>query len=181
MKNHRPASHRQIVAGLETARRAWTLVVDRGLSQADAAAELGLTQGAVSRALRRAEAVVRADLAADIVKHKATMLARYEQNYREADAAWRASKTGSISKTSRQTDGRRMTQIVTVERPGDAIYLKRAEQALAGIRKLLGLDAPQQVAIVNPDRPLEDLTDDELHAELSDAMRQAGYTATKIH
>lgn len=52
---------------------------------------------------------------------------------------------------------------------GDCTFLETALQALADQRKLLGLNAPRQIdhTLAEKKRPLERLTDEELHEMLT--------------
>lgn len=151
----------------------WTLTVEEGLASRDVAERLGMSQTAVSKALRRVEA--RAKVAVDSMAQdeKIRQVERLRFLYREAIAAWRASKKDRIIKRSKQTETQgglaRTAEVRTEEHRGDARFLDVARGAMSDMRRLLGLE---RVTVEHQhrqaDRPAADLTDAEIDAKLAE-------------
>lgn len=175
------------LGALDLERRAWDLFTTKGMLQRDIAVELHVTQSAVSRALKRAERKTIDELKGKVSAHKARQLARLEALYRIAMTAYHASigddpirtrveksANGGTTKDGKPLPGRTFveTKVQVRKRVGDARHLEVARGVLADIRKLLGLDAPQKVSIVDADRPDEQTPDEALRQELADIMRQ---------
>ena len=133
----------------EHERRAWGLR-QRGRTQEQIAAELQITQQAVSKILARVSDRYLKQVEAKVGRIKAQQTAQLEQIVSESMDAWERSKkpqrtlttvtrTGAEGQTSEQTTQQ------AVEQVGDVAYLDQARAALADLRKVWGIDAPQKV------------------------------------
>jgi hypothetical protein len=137
----------------ERQHRAWQLSVE-GFSEREIAPKLeaeGL--GRVShQAVHKMLKVVWAERQQVFMKEAWDQKARQADMlmglYREAMAAWERSKKGQkgITKKDGAGDGASSGATVTIkESPGDPRFLKQAQECLAEVRKIWGLDAPQKV------------------------------------
>ena len=122
----------------------WTLR-QAGNTQALIAFELGISQPAVCKILRRVERRVLARMEAEIREVKARQAARLEYIIEQATMGWRKSQEDATvnQTTTGDPSGRDKTirRTVTRSRPGDPRFLAVALQALAAERELWGLDA----------------------------------------
>jgi DNA-binding transcriptional LysR family regulator len=152
----------QRARGLETARQCWEAFVTHGWTHDRIAKELGLTQSAVTKALARAEQLGLEVMHKSIQRHKGVQFSRLERLYVEAMDGWTRSRRGRAK--------------------GDPKFLGAARAALSDIRDLLGLDSPRlaQIHHVEPNRPHQHLTDDELRQELADMLEKAGVDAATL-
>jgi predicted transcriptional regulator len=166
--------------------RAWQMARD-GHQQPEIAAELGVTQQAVSKILKRisTRAIKRLNGAED--ERRALHTARLEHIYREAIEAWERSKLPRKKSSSKKLrvggasplDLAKLEEGVSVggvepttvreemrneasTTDGDFLFLQTALQADGELRKLWGLNAPKKLDILDKRRPLEQLSDDEL-------------------
>jgi DNA-binding MarR family transcriptional regulator len=157
------------LAALDLERRVWAIYTDRGISTREIAAELGASQSAVVRALKRAE---RRSIV-DIDTARRTALAQLERGRQAAWQAYQASIADRVKRRSRRRSGGSAydeTEIVTEPSPaGDPRFLAEHRQCVEAIAKIAGLSAPIRVQAVAPDRPFEDLSDDDLRRELAAA------------
>ena len=143
-----------------------------GWSQPHIAADLGITQAAVCKLLKRVETRFLRELAETVGRQKARQALRLEYLYAEAMRAWTASQADSTRRRQRKTQGgdgpgATVAEIVVEHQHGDPRYLDEARKALADARKLLGLDAPQKVDLRASRDPYDNMTDDALRAELA--------------
>lgn len=128
-------------------------------------------QQAISKALRRVEESLIGDLTDKVERYKVSQVGRLEGIYLLAMQSYRQSK-GIQKKTKRKaTRGRlEVVQEGKTNEPGDPRWLEKSLEALRDMRKVLGIDAPMKFdGTIKSERPLEDLTDDELlqeHAQL---------------
>jgi hypothetical protein len=149
--------------------RAWDLAC-RGRSQVAIAADLGITQSAVS-------------LETEVEARKAVHTARLEYIVSEALDAWAESKKPRQKSRSRKTvipvnlaaaaenqplvggasvPVREEVLKEAVTMVGDVSYLSVALQADAELRKLHGINAPKRFDVSHRVRPLEQHSDEEL-------------------
>jgi len=148
-----------------------------GWSQHQIAADLGVSQAAVSKIVARVERRVLRELAATVGRQKARQTLRLEHLFAEAMRAWEASKADRARRRQRKTQaagsdaGAMVAEIVTENRHGDPRYLEEARKALTDQRKIWGLDAPQKVDVRASRAPYEGLSDDDLRAELARQAR----------
>lgn len=147
------------------------VVIERtlsGESQHQIAATLGISQAAVSKILRRADDQTLQELRERGLRVKARQLQQLEHIRAEAISAWHRSKADAVRRRQRRTDGAgvgtAVAEVVTEAQHGDPRYLAEARNALSDQRKLLGLDAPQQVQL--DARPFAHLTDEQVADEL---------------
>lgn len=144
-----------------------------GWSQHQIAADLGISQAAVSKMLKRLELRVLRELTEAVERQKARQSLRLEHLFAEAMRAWTESKVETTRRRQRKTDGgsgspaATIAEIVVENRHGDPRYLDEARKALADHRKIWGLDAPQKVDVRASRNPYADMTDDELRAALA--------------
>lgn len=153
---------------------AWQKVAE-GRTQAEIAADLGVSQQAVSKLLKKAEQAILADVSDTVLAQKVKQTVRLEGLYREAMAAWRASK-GEKTKRQRRwrsapggdgTQRQEETQIIVEQSHGEVSYLTTAQAIMTDLRRVWGLDAPQKLhhsGAIAKDNDLSKLTDDELEA-----------------
>jgi hypothetical protein len=145
-----------------------------GWSQHQIAADLGISQAAVSKTLKRVELRLLRELSETVDRQKARQTVRLELLFAEALRAWTESKADSTRRRQRKGEGGTATNIaeLTVENShGDPRYLGEARQALADARKLWGLDAPQKVDLRASRNPYDAMTEDDLRAELARQAR----------
>ncbi len=147
-----------------------------GWPQHRIAADLGVSQAAVSKILKRIELRLLRELTETVERQKARQTLRLDHLFAEAMAAWEQSKTDSTRRRQRKTQpgtggaGATVAEIVTENQSGDPRYLDEARKALADHRKIWGLDAPQKVD-VRAQNPYADMTEDALRAELARQAR----------
>jgi hypothetical protein len=125
--------------------RAWALRVD-GNSHREIAAELGVSQPAVSKLLRRVSDRYAKDQTDMPGRWCALLIARHERLYRRSVEGYEHSQTEETRRRQRQTtaaNGSGGASIVEVEgrsRAGDPGFLEQAGRALERIARLLGLE-----------------------------------------
>jgi len=146
-----------------------------GHSQHEIAHELQVSQPAVCKILRRADERALVEITDRVERHKVRQSQRLERIYVEATRAWEASKADTTRRRQRKSDpegggsgaGQTIAEIVVETRHGDPRYLDVSRRTLADLRKVWGLDAPQQVDVRNRDG-LDHLSE----AELKERLRQ---------
>jgi predicted transcriptional regulator len=143
-----------------------------GWSQHHIAEDLGISQAAVSKLLKRIETRLFGELAETVGRQKARHALRLEHLFAEAMRSWNESKADSTRRRQRKTQSGQGTdatvaEIVVENQHGDPRYLDEARKALADHRKLWGLDAPQKVDLRASRDPYADMTEDALRAELA--------------
>ena len=151
--------------------RAWTLYVNAGKTQAQIAAELGVHQTTIGKAVRRVEERLQAEFKEARLRGRIHQLARLDHIYAEAIAAFTRSKLSQAASASWRPEA---LEVPPAERPGDPRFLNAAMTALAEKRKILGLDAPAQFQMVDTKRPYRDLSDAELERELWEGLAALG-------
>ena len=145
----------------------------QGWHQMHVAAELGISQAAVSKILRRAEDRTLREQAAAVERQKARQSLRLEHLYTEAIRAWEQSKADATRRRQRKTDtgaggaGATVAEIIVENQHGDPRYLEEGRKVLADLRKLWGLDAPQKVDVRATRNPYDDLSEEALREELA--------------
>jgi transcriptional regulator with XRE-family HTH domain len=148
-----------------------------GWSQNQIAEDLGVSQAAVSKILRRVEERVLRDLRAIVERQKARHSMRLEHLYAESMRAWGDSKVDSTRRRQRKTQagtgsgGTTVAEVVSENQHGDPRYLEEARKSLADHRKLWGLDAPQRVDVRASRNPYDDMTEEALRDELARQTR----------
>jgi predicted transcriptional regulator len=148
-----------------------------GWSQHRIAADLGVSQAAVSKILKRIELRLLRELTETVQRQKARQTLRLDHLFAEAMAAWEQSKTDSTRRRQRKTQAgaggpsATVAEIVTENQHGDPRYLDEARRALADHRKIWGLDAAQKVDVRASQSPYVDMTEDALRAELARQAR----------
>jgi predicted transcriptional regulator len=159
-----------------------------GWSQHRIAAEIGVSQPAVSKILKRADAAILRELLDAAERQKVRHTLRLEHLFAEALRAWEASKADTTRRRqSRAHDaqgrpGAIVAEVVVDQHHGDPRYLEEARKALADHRKLWGLDAPHKLDIRASRNPYDDLTEDALRDELARQARllEAGQTGVDV-
>jgi predicted transcriptional regulator len=155
-------------------RRAVDLAIE-GWTQHEIAADLHVSQAAVSKMLHRADERALQELTAAVQRQKVRQTQRLERVIREAMRAWAESKGDATRRRQRksETDGgaprgaQTVAEVVIDTRHGDPRYLDVIRKALADTRKVWGLDAPQQVDVRDGRRPFDHLSESEILAELA--------------
>lgn len=84
--------------------RAWELSI-AGWSQRQIAAELRVSQAAVSKMLARAGKECHRDMRRQATTHLARTVGQYDELYRETPAAWQKSKGDQTRRRHRRVDG----------------------------------------------------------------------------
>lgn len=122
--------------------RAWQLRL-KGQTQTEIAAVLGISQSAVSRALRRFEQRVFQQLSDNIGRLKGRLTAQLEHTAAEAWRAWEASKEPTVTTETTDDDqgNRKVKRIVRTPKTGDPRFLAEYRQALADQTAIWGLKA----------------------------------------
>lgn len=149
----------------------------RGWSQHQIAADLGITQAAVSKLLARVERRLLQELADTVERQKVRQSARLEYLFGEAMRAWTDSKADRTRRRQRKTQAgsggaeATVAEIVTDTHHGDPRFLDEARKALADHRKIWGLDAPQKVDLRASRNPYDGMTEDDLRAEFTRQAR----------
>lgn len=169
-------------------RRAVELAV-LGWTQHEIAADLQISQAAVSKLLARADERALTDLSTRIERQKVRQTQRLERVFAESMRAWERSKEDTTRRRQRQTghDGvasaggghHTVAEVVVETKHGDPRYLETARKAMGDLRGIWGLDAPQQVDITHAD-PYANLTEAELVERIAeqDALLRPADTAT---
>lgn len=150
-------------------------LTNQGWSQHQIAADLGISQAAVSKLLKRVETRLLRELADTIERQKARHSLRLEHLYSESMQAWKESHTDATRRRQRKSQGGRgeatIAEIVTENKHGDPRYLDEARKALADLRKVWGLDAPQKMDLRAARNPYHYLSEDELRDKLAEQAR----------
>jgi predicted transcriptional regulator len=158
---------------LERERRVVELSI-QGWRQDAIAAELGVSQAAVSKILARAEARHLEEIGTRITAQKARQTMRLENVYAQSMQAWAQSKADATKRRQRQTHGeagasQQIAEVVSENRHGDPRYLAEARGALKDLRALYGLDAPTKVVVTGT--PFDDMSDVALAEALATQRR----------
>ena len=156
-----------------------------GWSQPQIAADLGITQAAVCKLLKRVETCFLRELAETVGRQQARQALRLEHLFAEAMRAWHESKADSTRRRQRKTQGgdgldATVAEIVVENQHGDPRYLDEARKTLADARKLLGLDAPQKVDLRASRDPYDDMTEEALRAELARQTQLLGVATPTV-
>lgn len=143
-----------------------------GWSQHHIAEDLGISQAAVSKLLKRIETRLFREMAETVGRQKARHALRLEHLFAEAMRSWNESKADSTRRRQRKTQSGQgadatVAELVVENQHGDPRYLDEARKALADHRKLWGLDAPQKVDLRASQNPYDDMTEEALRAELA--------------
>ncbi|MCX6543510.1 MAG: helix-turn-helix domain-containing protein [Acidobacteria bacterium] len=155
----------------------------QGWSQPQIATELGVSQAAVSKMLRRADERVLRDLVGAVERHKARHTVRLEHLYAEAIRAWERSKADTTRRRQRKSQpgaggaANTVAEIVVEDQHGDPRYLEQGRKALLDLRKLWGLDAPQKVDLRATRDPYDDMSEEALREEIARHARLIGPAA----
>jgi DNA-binding CsgD family transcriptional regulator len=137
-----------------------------GRSQHQIAASLGISQPGVSKILRRIDERVLADGAYKVERQRAQQTLRLQHIYGESMGGWRASKQDGIRRRQRQTSGgdgpgATVAEVVAENQHGDPRFLEVSRKALADLRSLWGVDAPERIQAVSPYATMSDAALDE--------------------
>lgn len=139
-KTHRGALPVPKEVALQRRRRAWELR-QQLWTQAEIAAELGVSQQQVSRILKRLSDRVAAELAADVARVRAQQTLQLEHVASVAMRGYEASQEPTITvKRTESPDGLKVEQ-TTRGRDGTPDFLAKAMQAMGDVRKILGAEA----------------------------------------
>jgi hypothetical protein len=148
-----------------------------GWSQHRIAADLGVSQAAVSKILQRIDRRLLQEMRERAEHHKARHTLRLEHVFAEAMHAWDASKADTTRRRQRKTrsgtgdaEGT-VAEVVVQNQHGDPRYLEEARKALGDQRKLWGLDAPQKLDVRATRSPYEGMSDEALRLELTKQAR----------
>ena len=146
-----------------------------GWTQHEIAADLHVSQSAVSKILQRADERVLQELTATVQRQKVRQTQRLERVIREATRAWEQSKGDATRRRQRKSEGdgesagaHTIAEVVIDTRHGDPRYLDAIRKALADVRKVWGLDAPALVDVTDRRRPFDHLSEAEILAALAE-------------
>jgi DNA-binding CsgD family transcriptional regulator len=147
--------------------RAYELSI-QGKSQTEIAAELQISQPAVSKLLRRMEDRLAAEMADTLRRLRVRTFAQFGNIYAEAMQAFERSKAPQNQRRQRKIlgagqDESIIAELVTEEGSGDPRHLEVARRALGDLAKLAGLDTIPMTAVANTS-DLSELTTDEFEA-----------------
>jgi predicted transcriptional regulator len=162
---------------IERQGKAWDLYI-AGQTQAQIATVLGVTRQAVAKMLDRAQKAAGERMSAIVEKVKVRDLDRLEHIISEAMRAWHRSKRTRVKETVKTDEDGSSLTVAKERTAGDARYLDVAVEAMERQAKMLGIDAPKTVS-VNCDRPLSNLTEDELRRELMEINASLGVALTE--
>jgi hypothetical protein len=146
-----------------------------GRTQNQIADALEISQPAVSRIVQRVEERLLADLAYKTERQRARQTLRLEHIYGQAIQAWQDSKQEGVRRRQRKTDhgggtASTIAELTSENRHGDPRYLDEARKALADLRKVWGVDAPDRVSI-DATASFTTMTDEALDLELERYLR----------
>src|SRR5262249_9527741 len=136
----------------------WELRV-KGWTQWRIATELGLSQPAICKILERVCRQAVAELKDQVQQAKFEQLQLLDHIVDQAMQSWELSKTPSQSQTTRKTTAGQgggaggVGEIKTIHLEnqfGNPKYLDEARAAMSDIRRILGCDAPEKVAMTDP-------------------------------
>ena len=148
-----------------------------GWSQHQIAADIGVSQAAVSKILQRVEERALRELTAQVERQKVRQSLRLNHLYQELMRAWGDSKADSTRRRQRNTQGgaggvgNTIAEIVSENQHGDPRYAEAARKVLADERTLWGLDSPQKVDVRASHNPYDHMTKDALVEELAKQTR----------
>jgi predicted transcriptional regulator len=158
----------------------------RGCTQQAIAAELHISQAAVCKLLKRADDRALQELAERIERQKVRQTQRLEQIFREATHAWEQSKADATRRRQRKSESEgggggahTVAEVVVDSQHGDPRYLEASRKTLADLRKLWGLDAPQQLDIRDGRHAYDHLTEAQLLERLAEHDRWLDRPATR--
>jgi len=149
-------------ARLQRRDEAWRLRTEGRLTQVQIAEQLGVHQTTILRDLRWVAERVDAELVKTATTHRAMQITQLEIAYREAMAAWEASKQPKRRVTENKQREVRInalsgqeeaittgSNVITsvAESTGNVAYLNAARGALSDIRDLLGIEAPKELLV----------------------------------
>ena len=112
-----------------------------------------------------------------VERQKAKQAARLEHLFAESRQAWEQSKADTkrrrqrVSAPSEGGSGKNFAELTTENQHGDPRYLEECRKALADLRKLWGLDAPQKVDLRAARNPFAELPEAQLR-ELLDRQNK---------
>lgn len=140
-----------------------------GRTQHQIAANLGISQPAVSKIERRIEERLLADAAYQAERQRARQTLQLRYIYGEALDAWHASKADAVRRRQRKAEGvgaagGSVAGVVAENQHGDPRYLEVARKALGDLRDVWGVNAPERIEAVTP---FATMTDSALAAELA--------------
>jgi hypothetical protein len=148
-----------------------------GWSQHRIAGDLGISQPAVSKILKRIELRLLREFTGTVELQKVRHSLRLEHLFGEAMRAWEQSKADTTRRRQRKSEGGQgganatVAEIVVENQGGNPRYLEEARKALADHRTLWGLDAPHTVDVRAPSNPYDGMTEDALREELARQRR----------
>lgn len=141
----------------------------QGWTQHAIASDVHVSQAAVSKILARVDERLLQELSARVERQKVRQTQRLEHLYAEALHAWEQSKADATRRRQRQSDaagsnggGQTVAEVVVETKHGDPRFLDEGRKALADLRKLWGLEAPQRADVRVGRAAFENLSDEEL-------------------
>jgi len=160
----------------------------QGWTQHAIAADVRVSQAAVSKILARVDERLLQELSARVERQKVRQTQRLEYLYTEALHAWEQSKGDTTRRRQRQSEpaggvgrGQTVAEIEVSTQHGDPRFLDEGRKALADLRKLWGIEAPRRSDVHVGREPFADLSDEELHQRICqlDALIDRSSKATE--
>jgi hypothetical protein len=149
----------------------------QGMSQRQIASAVKISQAAVCKILARVEQRALRDHAEMLFRMKGQQTLQLEHIWQQAMTAWHASTADATRRRQRRVEGgdtdepQTIAEVTVESQHGDPRYLAEARAALADLRKLWGLDAPQKLDVSATRNPYNDLSDDALREEVARQQR----------
>jgi len=148
----------------ERERRAWELR-QRGFTHDRIAADLMVDRSSVSKMLKRVSQRVTKNLIEEATEEKIAQVEQLRYLVDDLFQAWDKSKANAKALTKHTSKpagsslrrGSKESEDVTIatkDQYGDTRYVDSAMRALAELRKILGIDAPERVDITSSGKPL---------------------------
>lgn len=123
----------------------------QGSSQTDISRELGVAQSTVCADLKAIFTEWRESAVRDFDVARGIELRKLEAVEKEAWQAWRQSLEPAESTKVTDNGGGKRAEKVVKQRVGDPRFLEQIQKCISARRALLGLDAPERVALTSPD------------------------------
>ncbi len=145
----------------------------QGMSQRQIGSDLHISQPAVSKILARVAHRALQNHTEMLMRMKGQQTLQLDHIRQQAMTAWHASKADATRRRQRRVEGsgsddaQTVAEVTVESQYGDPRYLAEARAALADLRKLWGLDAPQKLDVRATRHPYDDLPEEALREEVA--------------